>query len=138
MRAVIDTNVLISGMINPDGTPGRIVDMLRTGSLTAVIDDRIFTEYARVLRRPYFAQYFHPVEREQLVDYLRHNTECIIATSRCTGLPDPLDAPFLESALTSEVPLITGNLKHFPRSAAAGCRILTPKEFLESLDTSRS
>ncbi len=33
MKAVVDTNVLVSGLINPQHVPGRIVDMLRTGAL---------------------------------------------------------------------------------------------------------
>jgi len=29
----LDTNVLVSGMINPVGAPGRLVDMVRAGAL---------------------------------------------------------------------------------------------------------
>ena len=36
------------------------------------------------------------------------------------GLPDPDDAPFLECALAADVPLVTGNPRHFPKSAAKG------------------
>ncbi len=32
-RIVLDTNVLVSGMINAHGHPGRIVDLLREGMI---------------------------------------------------------------------------------------------------------
>jgi putative PIN family toxin of toxin-antitoxin system len=131
MKAVIDTNVLVSGLLNPNGAPGRIVDSLRTGQLIPVIDDRILDEYVRVLRRPYFDRYFSKMDRDHLIDYLTHNSEYIIATIRCNNLPDPHDAPFLETALTASVPLITGNQKHFPLDKSGSCRIYSPAEFIQ-------
>jgi len=44
MKIVLDTNVLISGMLNPSGPPGRIVDFLRTEVLQLAVDDRILAE----------------------------------------------------------------------------------------------
>ncbi len=129
MNAVIDTNVLVSGLLNPNGAPGRIVDQLRTGQLRPVIDDRILDEYVRVLRRPYFERYFTRLDREHLIEYLTRNSEYTIATVRCEGLPDPHDAPFLETALTAAVPLVTGNKKHFPPELCKECRIYSPAEF---------
>ncbi|PIY26102.1 MAG: putative toxin-antitoxin system toxin component, PIN family, partial [Deltaproteobacteria bacterium CG_4_10_14_3_um_filter_51_14] len=31
MKIVLDTNVMISGMLNPSGPPGKIIDLLRSG-----------------------------------------------------------------------------------------------------------
>jgi len=44
-------------------------------------------------------------------------------------LPDPGGCPFLEVALTGSVPLVTGNLKHFPESARKGAEVIDPKNF---------
>ena len=52
MRVVIDTNVLVSGLWRPSGNCAVIVDAVRTWTLVAVLDDRIYAEYAGVLRRP--------------------------------------------------------------------------------------
>jgi len=130
MRAVVDTNVLVSGLLNPNGPPGRIVDQLRTGQLQLVIDDRILDEYVRVLRRPYFERYFSKKDREHLIEYLTNNSDYIIATVTCQNLPDPDDAPFLETALTAQVPLITGNRKHFPADQTQNGLVLSPAEFI--------
>lgn len=41
MRVVVDTNVLVSGVLNPHGPPGRIVDAILAETLTALYDDRM-------------------------------------------------------------------------------------------------
>ena len=52
MRIVLDTNVLVSGLLNPNGTPGRILDLILGRYLTLLYDDRIIGEYSDVLARP--------------------------------------------------------------------------------------
>ena len=42
MRVVIDTNVIVSGVLNPHGPPGRIVNALL--SETVMHDDRILRD----------------------------------------------------------------------------------------------
>ncbi len=42
-RIVLDTNVLVSGMINAHGAPGRIVDMVREEHVELVVDDRVLS-----------------------------------------------------------------------------------------------
>jgi uncharacterized protein len=132
-RAVLDTNVLVSGFLSPHGPPGRIVDWLRDGTVQAVLDDRIFDEYADVLARPAFDL---PVEEVSIVlDSIRRHAQWITAASEATasGLPDPDDAPFLECARSARVPVVTGNARHYPKGVAGKVRILTPDEFARSL-----
>ncbi len=54
MRVVLDTNVLVSGLLNPDGSPGRVLDLFLAGGITLLVDDRILGEYRAVLPRPKF------------------------------------------------------------------------------------
>ena len=130
MKAVIDTNVLVSGILNPGSYPGRIVDMLRTSRVQAVVDDRILAEYADVLRRPYFRKYFSLSEADAMLDFLRHASQYVVCTMLADDLSDPGDTPFLEAALTAGVPLVTGNTRHFPSDRRRGCRVCTPRQFL--------
>lgn len=53
MRIVLDTNVLVSGLLNPHGSPGRLLDHFLAGDITLLVDDRILAEYGEVLRRPH-------------------------------------------------------------------------------------
>lgn len=131
MKIVLDTNVLISGMLNPSGPPGKIVDLLRSGALQLVVDDRILSEYADVLRRRYFLRYFGKSEREDVIEYVSRNSHYTLSRVVTHDMPDQGDVPFLEIALSEGVPLITGNLRHYPESARMGCIVVSPKQFIE-------
>ncbi len=51
MKLVADTNVLVSALLNPHGSPARVLDAILAGAHTLAIDDRILDEYREVLSR---------------------------------------------------------------------------------------
>ena len=131
MRIVLDTNVLVSGLHNPDGTPGRIIDLILGGRVQLLYDDRILGEYLDVLARPQLT--IDPSQAQAVVGYLR------LAGERVTALPlpkntlsDPDDVPFAEIAISGEAEaLVTGNTKHFSGLKGRGVTVLSPAQFLE-------
>jgi len=133
IRIVLDTNVLVSGMISAFGPPGRIIDMVREGQVELVVDDRVLAEYAEVLSRPKFRAYFSAREVREVILFLERNMDYTVPTVRVAELPDGDDAPSLELALTADVPLVTGNVRHFPEAHRPSADILTPAQFLERL-----
>ena len=135
---VVDTNVLVSGLINPHGGPGRIVDLLRVDVLQVVVDDRILAEYRDVLAREAFRRYFSKPDRDGILDYLDNNALHIAPRLVLPSLPDPGDTPFLEVALSEEVPLVTGNASHFPPERRRNCEVLSPREFLHKYPPAES
>ena len=52
MRAVIDTNVFISGLMLPKSTPGRIIGAWQTGQFSLVLSEPILAEISAVLSYP--------------------------------------------------------------------------------------
>ncbi len=52
MRIVVDTNVLVSGLINADGPPGLVVNRVLSRSVIALYDSRMLAEYREVPRAP--------------------------------------------------------------------------------------
>ena len=108
-RAVFDTNVIVSGFLSPAGPPGRIVLARPVFQLPAVEVDIVL---AAIRARAFWVE--------------------AAAGQRAGGLPDPDDAPFLECARTAGVPLVTGNLRHFPKSVAGRVPVLTPAQFVAS------
>ena len=84
MRIVLDTNVLVSGLHNPDGKPGRIIDLILGGRVQVLYDDRILGEYLDVLARPQLA--IEPSIAQAIVGYIRLAGEHVIA------LPLPEDS----------------------------------------------
>ena len=134
MRVVIDTNVLVSGTLNPHGAPGRVIDALLAQTITALHDDRILAEYREVLLRPAFG--FRHTDVEILLDFLESAGEHVSARPLAVVLPDPDDLPFLEVAISGGAEaLITGNVRHFkPRRGEVRVRIATPSEFVRDLE----
>lgn len=130
MRAVIDTNVMVSGVLNPHGPPGRIVNALLSETVTVLHDDRILSEYREVLLRPPFR--FPLADVEVLLDFVESAGEHVSTQPLSLVLPDPNDLPFLEVATSGRADaLITGNIKHFrPRRGQHRVLVTTPAEFL--------
>lgn len=129
-RIVLDTNVLVSGMINAHGYPGRIVDLLREEMIELIVDDRVLSEYRMVLKRPKFQRYFDSQAVGNILNFLEQSTIYTIPVKTITGLPDPDDVPFAELALSAGVPLVTGNTNDFPESLLQNIRVLTPAEYI--------
>ena len=129
MIVVLDTNVLVSGLLTPFSPCGEIVRMVSSGELTLCLDARLLSEYAEVLRRPHF-QFDHELVAA-LLDHISHAGIPVSASPLVVSLPDPDDAAFLEVAITGAAEcLITGNLKHFPARFRQGVTVLSPSDFL--------
>jgi uncharacterized protein len=120
-------------MINPHGPPGRLVDLFRSGFLHVAVDDRILAEYVDVLHRPRLSRYFVSSDLAQILDYLRSVSLHVLARKQIRNLPDQSDAPFLEVALAAKLPLVTGNIRHYPDVWRQECTVLTPADFLDRL-----
>ena len=131
MRVVIDTNVLVSGIINPHGAPGRVLDAVLARALLVLHDDRILDEYRQVLRRPVFR--FAKGDIDALLGLSESSGEHVSTREIGVVLPDPTDLPFLEVAvLGSAEALITGNLRHFkPRMGRYNMNVCPPNEFVK-------
>ena len=118
MKVVLDTNVIVSGLLSPHSHPGEIVRLLVAGRIQPCLDARIISEYADVLARPKFK--FEPELVAMFLDYLKHNGVFVVCEPLPVDLPDKDDNVFYEAALAEKVVcLVTGNLKHFPRSTCA-------------------
>lgn len=124
---VLDTNVIVSGLISPLGPPGRIVDALLARKLLIAVDDRILQEYREVLVRRKF-RFDH--------DKIHAFLGIMPFQVRVTALPvkgmqatDPADTKFLEVAAAGDGSiLVTGNATHYPSAKRGGVRVLSPAE----------
>lgn len=129
---VLDTNVLVSAMLNPFGYPGRLLDAVLSDHLILAIDDRIFAEYSAVLKRKKFG--FDLSDIRDLLAFLRQQHWINARPIKLMGLPDSSDLPFAEVALSLDEPfLVTGNPKHFPKAKLKGLSTLNPKQAWERL-----
>jgi len=129
MKIVLDTNVLVAGLLSPFGPCAQIVRMVSSGDLTLCLDSRILSEYDEVLRRPKFR--FRIDKVVALLDYIEHRGHLVASSPLSNLLPDPGDQPFLEVAIAGQATcLVTGNRAHFPAKQCRQVKVLFPSEFL--------
>lgn len=128
MRLVLDTNVVVAGLLNPHGAPGSIMNAVLGGRVSVIVDDRVLFEYRDVLSRPKFG--FDHQYVESLLDYLEHTSERVTVSPIDNTVADPDDVAFYEVAIAGDADfLITGNLKHFP----AKPYIVSPAAFVAKM-----
>jgi putative PIN family toxin of toxin-antitoxin system len=131
MIIVLDTNVIVSGILRPYSKAASILRLAATGMIKLAYDLRILSEYQDVLNRPKF-----PFAKENINAFLDQVEEEGVLVSVMPlkfRLPDPDDEPFLEVALAARADaMITGNKRHFPKKNYHGTRILSPADFLEA------
>lgn len=121
---VIDTNVVVSGLLVPRGPSARMLDAVSDGRIRLVYNARILAEYRDVLHRPRLK-----VSPEKITAFLNAlQGQMLIAPCTVkTTAPNPDDVVFIEVALaTTDRTIVTGNLAHFPSEILHGVRVLTP------------
>ena len=130
MKVVIDTNVIVSGLLSPHGAPAEVVRMLLAGSIELCADARILSEYEEVLSRPKFG--FDAEQVGLVMDYISHAANMVAAGPLPERLPDPDDEPFAEVACAASPScLITGNIRHYPAKMLRNVKVLSPEDFIE-------
>lgn len=127
--AVIDTNVLVSAMLNVDSIPGWVVNEAVSGDVIPLYNDEIIEEYNDVLTRAKFK--FDKRAVRLLIDTIIQRGIPVDAGSVEDAFPDPKDAVFYEVTMekrkSEDAYLVTGNLKHFPSRSF----VVTPREMME-------
>ena len=126
--AVLDTNVIVSGMIsgNPESPTKRCLRSILSGRVCPLYNDKIIAEYREVLTRQKFhfgADKIDAIINEIISDGL--NTEQIVSDE---SFIDVSDRVFYEVALAKaddDAKVVTGNLRHYPISPI----VVTPAEF---------
>jgi putative PIN family toxin of toxin-antitoxin system len=128
--AVVDTNVLVSALLKPNGLESEVVRLFAMRQFTLCFSATIFEEYTEVLSRPKFDQ-IHPDRIARLLMLVRNEAKQVHPTLRLTVCPDEPDNRFLECAEAASADfLVTGNKRHFP-AAWISTRIVNAREFLQ-------
>lgn len=131
MKVVLDTNILVSGLITPGGPCGRILRLLVEDLLLLCLDARILWEYEIVLPRPELE--IDPDDVEEALELVREIGEVVAARPLPSVLPHEDDRAFLEVAATAGAVLVTGNKRHYPKRARGQVAVVNCTEFLDLL-----
>ena len=135
MRIVLDTNILVSGLMFPDGTPGRVVAAWFDAEFDVVSSREQLTEIGRVLGYPKIRRVLKwDVDRiERFLRLLHGRVEIVEPESTAVDTPrDPDDAPILGTLVAAEADfLVTGDRDLL--SLRDRYPIETPAEFVRRL-----
>ncbi len=139
LRAVLDTNVWVSGLILPNRIPGQVPLALRHRRFDAVASWELAEEVVEVLRRPRITRY--GITEDDVADVLVLMAPLLPGVEANVEIRDPDDAKVVGAALAGRADaIVTGDrdilddpdlrrwLEHH------GVEVLTPAEFLRALN----
>jgi putative PIN family toxin of toxin-antitoxin system len=137
VRAVLDTNVYVSGTILARGTPFEVLEAWRHQRFILVTSEAIIMEIERVLRYPRIRKRYAVTAEDiaRLVASLRADALVVPGDYEVSGISDdPDDDQFLACALEGQADcIITGDPHLLDLGQYHGIKIITPRDFLGQL-----
>lgn len=139
MRLVVDTNLIVSGLIS-SGVPRQLLEAARAGAFELCTSETLLTELLSVLCRPKFANRLGGRAPQDIVEDLRRLAFVAtpISVPRVVAT-DPDDDHVLAAAVASAADLIASGDRHdlLPLGSYAGMDIVTAREALERIAASQ-
>jgi putative PIN family toxin of toxin-antitoxin system len=133
-RVVLDTNVLISALLQPSGRTGEVLEAIRAAGGALLFSDETFEELASRLMRPKFDRYVAEAIRRRFLADLAGVAGWVAVTGAVRACRDPDDDKFLETAINGEADcIVSGDADMLVLDPFEGVRILTPRQFLETV-----
>jgi putative PIN family toxin of toxin-antitoxin system len=139
IRAVVDTNVLVSGIVSqrlkPPTATAAVVAAWRAGLFELVLSTDIIGEVDRTLRKPYFARRIDDATRTRLLGLLRRRSRVIELTIRLSGIAThPEDDLVLSAAVSARADyLVTGDRPLLALASQQDVSVVSPRAFLAIL-----
>ena len=128
LRLVLDTNVIVSAALKPDGLQRTILLLAMTKPAQFFVSREILAEYREVIARPEFK--IRKGLRQQLLQLIKNRARLVHAPYELSIARDPEDNKFLECADAARADyLVTGNLRHFPKFWKT-TKVINSREFL--------
>lgn len=135
MKVVLDTNLLISAFITPNGEPAQVVKLLQSEDFYLLLSPDVFRELERVIQYPKLRKLYQYTD-EQVEDFLEGIRRIAIWLEATETLSvvhnDESDNRFIELAVAGSARyIITGDKKHLLKIRRYQLiEIVSPTEFL--------
>ena len=114
IRAVLDTNVIVSVVLTRGGAEAHALDLAAVRKIQIYAAPAILTEYEEVLRRSKFSS-VSPRVIDGALELIRRVAILVNPTDTLAVSSDEGDNRFLECAEAADADyLVTGNKRHFP------------------------
>jgi putative PIN family toxin of toxin-antitoxin system len=142
IRAVLDTNVIVSGVIGRHGRapPAAIVDAWRLGRFEVTASRHIVAELARALESSRLVSYTTREVRSAIVSLLAEHAVIVEEMANVSGVAThPEDDRVLATAVSARADyLVTGDRQLLALGSLQGVRIVSPTDFLAVLSTAEA
>ena len=138
LRAVIDTNVIVSGLLSRSGAPAEILDAWRGRKFLLLSSAPIISEVKAVLAYPRIKERYSITQEviDQVVSLMEQHVLLVDPGDTAAGsIPaDPQDEKFLSCAQAGQADLIVSGDHHLlDLSEYQGIPVISAREFLELL-----
>lgn len=130
---VVDTNILISAILSPDGTARKALDKVYNQFKIAQ-SEQTYQELKTRINKPKFDKYISDEERKDFLNTVLKKSQFIKVKSKITDCRDPEDNKFLELSIDAKsLFLITGDKDLLVLKSLEEYQdlIITPREFID-------
>ncbi len=138
MKAVVDTNIIVSATLSPSGRRARVLQAWHDQRFELVVSESILAEYQRATDYPEVTSRRHldPGQVGELLRELRQFATVVESAERLTVIAeDPEDDKFVECAVSGGADYIVSGDRHLLKLGYyRGVRILSAGEFLALLE----
>jgi len=128
IKVVLDTNILVSALINEFGKPRKIIDLFYDKTISVYYSYDIIEEYKEVLSRKEFD--INTEKIGKIINAIRRIGIFIDPRKSIFEMADESDRIFYDTAKSAKSWLITGNIKHYPVAPF----IITVSDFCEKFN----
>jgi len=135
VRSVLDANVYVSALIQPDGTPGQIIErFLRDKTFEVVVSPAVVDEVLRVLAYPKVRRLTRAAPEVWFEDIVVL-ADMVVGELRVSGVcDDPDDDKYIAAALEGRADyIVTGDKRFLELREYEGLQIVNPRPFLDLL-----
>ena len=132
IRAVIDTNTLISALGWKEGNPRKVLELCIFDKCKLIESIKLIKEFVSVISRPKF-HFINEEEKNQFLIFLLQISSLVEPKIKLGVIKeDPKDNMVLECAVEGKVDYIISGDQHLLKlNEFEGIKIVAPKEFLE-------
>jgi putative PIN family toxin of toxin-antitoxin system len=133
LKVVFDTNIIVSAALYEKSLPALLLSLGLEDKVRFFVSPALLNEYEAVLNRPRFKLGHREIT--ELMGKINRKALIVTPTKRLKIIKaDEPDNRVLECAIKANVDfIITGNKKHFPFEEFKGSKIVTPREFINSI-----
>lgn len=137
MKVVLDTNVVISGILFTEDSPGKIIDLWVDGRFKVILSQALIEEYLEVISRTKFKRLGSPVEGQDILIILIELSSTVFVSPKESIKiirDDPEDNRFLECAVEGGAKYIVSGDNHLlVLKEYRKIPIVTPAEFISKI-----